>query len=155
MPISAQNTPDLLASHSPFAWLFLLTISTPGNPPLRLVNNPEPIMSRGDQYEPYAFAIVLSADTGEKLPTMTIEIDNIAGDIIEAIRGFSDPPHIKVELVSTQFPDLVEKSLDYLKLKSVTYDSIVIQGQMEVVNVLTAAFPNGSYTPSQFPGLFA
>jgi hypothetical protein len=154
MPLTPQNRPISQQSASPFAWLFLLTITEPGYPPLYLVNNNEPFVSRGITYQPYAFGLVLPADDGESLPTAALSIDNISGEIVEYIRALATPPEIVVELVTSAYPDVVEKRLDFLKLRNVNYDALTITGQLEVNNVLSLGFPDENYDPTHFPGLF-
>lgn len=139
---------------SELVWLFLLTISTPGNPDLCLVNNNESIVSRGVTYQPYPFRLQLPEDTGDRLPVVKLQIDNIAGEIIKAVREFQEPPTIKVEMITNKYPDIVEKSLDSMRLNSVGYDSITIQGELSIVNVLSVKFPSEQYDPVSFPGMF-
>ena len=139
---------------SELVWLFLLTISTPGNPDLLLVNNNEEIISRGKTYLPYPFRLQLPEDTGDRLPVVKLQIDNISGEIIKAVREFQNPPTIKVEMITNKYPDIVEKSLDSMRLNSVGYDSITIQGELSIINVLSVKFPSESYDPISFPGLY-
>lgn len=152
--MNPHNIAEIQRLSSPVAWLFLLTIKTPNNEPLRLVNNNEPFISRGMEFLPYPFDLTLPEDNAETLPVVTLQISNIASEIIEAIRGFSVAPQIDIELVSSAYPDIVEKRLDYLKLRDVTYDSIMITGQLETINVLSSRFPDGDYQPVSYPSLF-
>jgi len=149
-----RNITSLLERSSPTAWFFLLTITPKGGTPMYFVNNNEKVVSRGVTYEPFPFALILPEDTGDRLPKVTITISNISGEIIQAIRAQSTAPDMKVEMVSSAYPDIVEKTLDFLQLRSVNYDAITITGQLEVVNVLTKGFPSESYDPVHFPGLF-
>ena len=150
----SQNTRAIQATSSPVAWLFLLTIMAKDKPPLYLVNNNEPIVSQGIEYLPFPFQLNLPSDDGESLPKVSLKISNISNEIIEAIRSELTPPELKVELVSSAYPDIVEKRLDFLKLRSVSYDAITITGQLEVVNVMTNAFPSEVYDPVHYPGMF-
>jgi hypothetical protein len=154
MPLTSQNTPIAQQTASPYAWFILLTITEAGQPPLYLVNNNEPFVSRGVTYQPYAFGITLPADDGESLPKVSLSIDNISGDIVEYIRAIKDPPDIIAELVTSAYPDIVEKRLDFLKMRQVTYDAMTITGQLEVHNILSLAFPDEVYDPAHYPGLF-
>lgn len=149
-----ENIRSIQDTSSPVAWLFLLTIKAKDKPPLYLVNNNEPIISQGIQYEPFPFKLNLPSDDGETLPKISLVISNISNEIIEAIRSELTPPELKVELVSSAYPDLVEKRLDFLKLRSVSYDAITITGQLEVLNVMTNAFPSEVYDPVHFPGMY-
>lgn len=119
-----------------------------------MVNNNEEVVSRGKTYLPYPFRMQLPDDTGDKLPVVKLQIDNISGEIIKAIREFTEPPKIKVEMITNLYPDTVEKSLDSLQLRTVNYDSITIQGDLSVVNVLSVKFPSEEYSPVRFPALF-
>jgi len=150
----SENTRAIQATSSSVAWLFLLTIQAKDKPPLYLVNNNEPIISQGIEYLPFPFQLNLPSDDGESLPKVSLKISNISNEIIEAIRSELTPPELKVELVSSAYPDIVEKRLDFLKLRSVSYDAITITGQLEVVNVMTNAFPSEVYDPVHFPGMF-
>jgi hypothetical protein len=91
MPLDPQNLPDVLASSSNAAWFFLLTI-TPANAadyPINLVNNNEPVTSNGIVYQPYPFRMTLPLDTGDKIPNITLTIDNVDQLIVNSIReGF-------------------------------------------------------------------
>lgn len=152
--MNPSNIRHLQEVSSPVAWLFLLKIQTPDNPPLYLVNNNQEFISQGITYLPYPFQIILPEDTGDKLPMVTLSISNIDGSIIDAIRGFSQAPEISVKLVSSAYPDLVEKELNYLKLRNVSYDALNVTGQLETVNVLSRRFPEGTYDPVHFPAIF-
>lgn len=152
--MDSRNIAGSQGLNSELVWLFLLTISTPNDPPLLLVNNNEEVVSRGKTYLPYPFRMQLPDDTGDKLPVVKLQIDNIAGEIIKAIREFTEPPKIKVEMITNLYPDTVEKSLDSLQLRTVNYDSITIQGDLSVVNVLSVKFPSEEYSPVRFPALF-
>jgi len=154
MMISTGNQRSIQATSSPVAWLFLLTIETKDKPPLHLVNNNEVFRSNGIDYQPFPFALNLPSDTGERLPRIQIAISNISNEIIEAIRSESTPPVLTIELVSSAFPDIVEKRLDFLTLRSVSYDATTITGELEVINVMSSGFPSEVYDPIHFPGLF-
>lgn len=154
MPISVQNTPSLLGTSTDVVWMYLLTITASSGPPLYLVNNNEPVTSRGIEFLPYPFALVLPEDFGDQLPQVQISIDNISLEIVDFIRGEIIAPTIKVELVTSAFPDIVEKSLDFLQLRDVKYDAMAITGTLEVINVLNTRFPAESYDPTRYPALF-
>jgi hypothetical protein len=152
--VSPQNQADIQATSSSVAWLFLLTIEAKDKPPLYLVNNNEVFVSNGIEYQPFPFALNLPSDTGERLPRIQIVISNISNEIIEAIRAEITPPVLTIEMVSSAYPDIVEKRLDFLTLRGVSYDASTITGELEVINVMSTAFPAESYSPVHYPGLF-
>jgi hypothetical protein len=152
--VQPQNIPAALASSSDVVWLALLTISITGYPSLYIVNNSAPIVSRGVQYEPYPFAVTLPVDDTETLPAVSLVISNLDAAIVEFVRSQKYPPSIKIEVVTSAYPDIVEKSLTFLKLVSVSYDAMQLTGTLNVDDFLTQGFPAESYVPPQFPGLF-
>ncbi|SCK48975.1 protein of unknown function [Variovorax sp. HW608] len=154
MPISQTNIRAVLESSSSVVWLFLLTITQTGLDPLRVVNNNEAVVSRGYSFAPFPFTVVLPPDDSEALPKVTLSLVNVDASIIEYIRSQLTPPAITIELVTSAYPDTVEVALDFLKLTTVTYDAITIQGSLDVDNFLAQRFPAEAYLPPQFPGLF-
>ncbi len=152
--VQPENQRDIQATSSSAAWLFLLTVEAKGKPPLYLVNNNEVLVSNGIEYQPFPFALKLPDDTGERLPKIQLNISNISNEIIEAIRAESTPPTLSIDLVSSAFPDIVEKRLDFLTLRSVTYDANSITADLEVSNVMSSGFPAEVYDPVHYPGLF-
>lgn len=135
------------------AFLWLLTITT-SKENILLVNNMEDIVSRGQKYTAYPFDISLPVEDGSKALALTIKIDNVDQVLIEAIRGFLEPPVMKLELVLSSDLNTVEKKIDFLRLSNVEYDQLQIRGQLKPNNVLGNSFPASSYDPAQFPALF-
>ena len=154
MPISTQNAPALNASSTDVAFFFLLTVSDGVNPDIRLVNNNEDVVSRGQTFMAYPFSLVLPDDDTTRAPTCKITVDNVDLRLIEMIRALPDAPTVKVELVTSAYPDLVEREIDYLKVRSVDYDALAIQFTLEIQNILARKFPEGSYDPIQVGDLF-
>jgi hypothetical protein len=135
-------------------WFYLVSISTPSDPTIYLVNNNEPVTSRGNVYQPFPMELRLPQEDSESLPTVEITFLNLANEIVEAIRKLSRPPQITIELVTNISPDFVERTVDFAVLRNVTYDAISISGRLDLQNVLTSAIPSESYSPQRFPGLF-
>ena len=146
-------TPAIYQSTTNEAFLWLLTITT-SKENILLVNNMEDIVSRGEKYTAYPFDISLPVEDGSKALALTIKIDNVDQVLIEAIRGFLEPPVMKLELVLSSDFNTVEKKIDFLRLSNVEYDQLQIRGQLKPNNVLGNSFPASSYDPAQFPALF-
>lgn len=154
MPISPVTARIINASSTDAAFLYLLTITPYGEEPIYLVNNLEPVTSRGITYQPYPFSMILPADDSSRIPAVTITIDNVDKLLIEAIRGQLRPPSIKLELITTMDPDNPEKVLDFLELRDVTYDAMTIQGTLAVANIMSQSWPKERYDPVSFPDIF-
>lgn len=155
MTISPQNIPALNASSTSVAWFFLLSITpASGTEVIHLVNNNEPVESNGIVYMPYPFSLTLPLDTGDRIPQIQLSIDNVDQLLVNAIRELELAPSIRVQLITSAFPDLVEKDLDFLKLRNVSYDAMSITGTLEVASVWARKFPSEVVDPTRYPALF-
>jgi hypothetical protein len=153
MPLTVNGNIEANAISSPVAWLALLTFTLPGQEPLRVVNNTEDVVSRGNTFLSSGFEFILPNDDGESLPQVKLTIPNADRNIIEWIRGFPTAPTLMLEIVLSNAPDVVERSIDWMRLASVNYDALQITGTLVVENVLSAGYPSESYSPTRFPGL--
>lgn len=153
MPLSSNAAAAANTPSSSIAWLTLLTFTIPGLDPLRVVNNTEDIISRGNTFLACGFEIILPVDDGETMPTVKLTIPNADREIIEWIRGFPVAPALMMEIILSNSPDVVERSIDWMRLADVTYDALQITGTLAVENVLSAGFPSEKYSPVRFPAL--
>jgi len=161
-----RNTPSIFATQTDVVWLYLLKLVMTGTPAdggpstLRLVNNSEAIISKCEDgitaqtYEPFPFELILPQDDADTLPSAKIRFANFADGLVQAIRGWITPPKVTLYVVTHNYPDVVEKELANLTLRNVSYDSLSINGSLEVNNILTRRFPKDRYDPVFFPGLF-
>lgn len=146
-------TPAIYQTSTNEAFLWLLTI-TSANETLRVVNNMEDVVSRGNTFTAYPFNISLPVEDGAKELALTLTIDNVDQMLVEAIRGFLEPPMMTLELVLSSDFNTVEKKIDFLRLANVEYDALQIRGSLKPINVLGNSFPASNYDPAQFPSLF-
>lgn len=140
------------AEYTEESFFYLLTIT--GTESIYLVNNNEPLTSNGQEFTPYPFSIILQNDSDDKVPTLKLVIDNTDLALIELIRALEEAPTFKIELVLGSTPDTIEKTIDFLKMKTVSYDKSSIQADLVSDTILFRSFPKGKYNPIQFPGLF-
>ena len=155
MALSSTAIQSAQALETPNAWLMLMTIVPAVGDTMYIVNNTEAITSNGQEYIAYPFAPVLSTDDGEKLPEVSIVIDNVHRDLVEAIRTLLDPPTVTIQLVLSEYPDDVEMTISDLVLRNVTYDQFTIQGKLYTDDLLSSRHPEGSQNLSGgYLGLF-
>lgn len=153
--LSGDALASVFAQETGEVWLILLTIAHQDlATPIYLVNNTEPVSSRGNEYQPLGFDIVMPELNGQTLPQVTLTIDNVGRDLIELMRTITVPPVITVEVVLANNPDQVETSLTDFRLTDIKYTRIAITGTLAVEDILREPVPSGRFTPSQFPGLF-
>lgn len=136
-------------------FLSLLTFTHPDMPEvLRFVDNTKEIVSNGETFLPYPFTIVLPDDKDGVLPQVKLSIDNVDKRLTTAIRGFSNPPIVTLQIILASSPDRVEIRLDHLKLRNVTFDAFTIEASLVIDSPMSRRFPASTYNPKQFLALF-
>ena len=94
--------------------------------PIYFVDNTVEVISNGKTYQPYPFRITLPEDKVGVLPSVDLTIDNVDQTLIEAIRGFSNPPIVTLKIILASNPDNIEIQLDNLKLRNVKFEMLTI-----------------------------
>lgn len=144
----------LLAQNSDEVWLVLLTISHPQMSTVRVVNNTESIVSRGDAYEAFPFEIALPSDVADRLSAVQLRISNVDRRFVEAVRSLPTMPRVKLEVIAASRPDDVEVGPFEFEMSTANYDVDRIEATLTYEPVMHLAFPVGTFNPQQFPGLF-
>lgn len=145
-----------LAQETGEVFLVLLTISHDDiiGGPIRVVNNTEDILSRGNTFIAFPFELQLPDDSTERAPLARLSIDNISREIAQAIRTITSPPTVTIELILADAPDDIELSLPEFTLRNVTWDVQSVAGDLMVQDLISEPYPVGVYDPSRFPALF-
>lgn len=154
-PMTQGGIESLLAHDSRDVWLVLMTIEADtGN--LYLVNNNEPLTSRGIDFEAYPFEILAPNDTLDSAPDAKVTIGNVDQRIIHTLRSITNPPKFTFEIVRFSHPDNIEMKVTDLIMRSVSWDAAAITATLSVEDVFNQPFPSGSgtYSPRQFPSMF-
>lgn len=141
--------------------LDLLTIESPElDAPLRLVNNPSALVSRGQTFEPWAFQIPAPGEREDRLPSVTLIMDAIydpdgpmtlgaVGTINTINTGTAT-----LEWVLFSAPDSVEYGPFTFTIIKSSFDAQQIAVELAYEDLLNAAHPGFFFTPSNFPALF-
>lgn len=147
---------DSFATETGNVWLILLEVNhTSLGTPHYLVNDTLEIESGGITYTPYPFEIILSDDDGERLPEVSLTIDNVHRDLVEIVRTMLEPPEITVKLVLSSDPDTVELTLSNLVLRNVDWDAYTLKGILYSDDILNQRYPEGTMSLSAgYLGLF-
>lgn len=140
-------------SSDPFLTLVTLTHES-FDAPIRLVNNNEDIVSRGETFMAFPVKVRLPVDDGETAREFTLEFDNVALDLIDNIRSVTSQIGVKLELIFASIPDDVQISQEDLKIQSINYNSRVISARVILDNFLNIEVTSERYGPANFPGIF-
>lgn len=149
MAMFSQETAECFA--------ILLTISHPElEEPIRVNNSGTDIVRGGDIFVAYSFDIQMPEDTSDRLPEVTLSIDNISQEIVTAIRIL--PPRIRptvtVEVVMTSSPTVIEAGPIVFGASSFTYDAMTITCTLAFQPILAEPYPAWTFNPHNSPGLF-
>ena len=123
--------------------------------PLRFTSDGVDTISNGDTYTAYPFEIVLPSNTEEGISQGRITIDNIDQSLITAIRSISsEPMDVSMSIVLASDPDTIEVIFTGFRFTNITYNALVISGEITIEFFLNEPFPGDTFLPSTFPGLF-
>lgn len=155
MSYSQKLVEAVLAPNTGEVFLFLLTFTHESLPePIRLVNDIDPIISRGNDFIAFPLEITLPMDDGENLPTLQISCQNASLELIDEIRSLQSPMSMKIELILASTPDYVEYEIDEMRVASVEYTKDSLTLTCTVDDLMNTSFPKERYLPSNFAGLF-
>lgn len=135
-------------------FLVLLTMTHPSLAvPIRVVNNNEDVVSRGNNYIALGFEVSLPGEEPDRPTLASLKIDNVDRTVIVALRQILTPPLVTLEVVLAGTPSTVEASFTGLILRNVIYDEATITGELAFEQILVEPV-SISIVPARFPGLF-
>jgi hypothetical protein len=153
--LSTTGKASIFAASTAEVWLHLLIIDHDDlTAPIRLVDNTEAVVSRGDTYLPFAFRPQIPAEVDGQLPKVELQIDAVDQTIIAALEVLQTPPTITLEVVMAGTPDTVERGPWYFTIRSLNYNALTIRSELTYEALTAEPFPYRRFTPTEFPGLF-
>ncbi len=154
-PLSTTGKASLFAPATGEVWLHLLTIDHDDlTSPIRLVDNNEAVVSRGDTYLPFAFRPQIPAEVDGQLPKVELQIDAVDQTIIAQLEELQTPPTITLEVIMAGTPDTVERGPWYFTIRSINYNALTIRSELTYEALTAEPFPYRRFSPLEFPGLF-
>jgi len=131
------------------------------DPPLRFVNNVEDISVNGVVYTAVGFDLVLPEEKDEGFSRASITINNADQWFTSTLRSLSGEFKIEIALVSATDesadpPEFNEVEVSFLPMRilDIEYDAMKVVGNLSYESVADKRFPNDSFDPYNFPGLF-
>jgi hypothetical protein len=155
MTLSATAIHEAFSENSGVAWHILLDIEHPDlTATLRFVNAYSNVVSNGDTYNSFPFEIVLPDSDGENPQRAMLRIDNISREVYAAIWALDPSPSIRISVVLSSQPDVVEYQSGKLYINQVTADEIALEGELVPQQYSTESWPGAVVNPERFPGLW-
>jgi len=158
---------DMFAAETGTAMILLMTLTHPDwDAPVRVSTDPTArldettteilygTLSQGDNFYFLPLRITLPSQTEEGPLRMRMSMDNVSRELVSALRSLPSPPSVDVELVAGLQTDVVLASWPQFLLVNVQYDANEIVGELVLEMLVHEPFPAGTFTPSEFPGLF-
>lgn len=152
--VSAQLLAQLFGQVSNDPFLMLVTLSHSSFSTIRLVNNTVDITSRGQTYSAFPMEITLASDDGESAREVRITFDNVSLELIDELRSVTTSIDVKVEMALASTPNVIELSIEELKLRSITYNKNSVSAVLYMDSFLNTEMDAEKYLPSIYPGLF-
>lgn len=121
--------------------------------PILVVNNKENITSNGDEYTAFPFEILLPDSNDSAPPRAKLKIDNVSREIAQAIRTITSPPSVTIKVVRPETPDTVEAVFTGMKLLSVPYDALTVEGELFFEDLTREPFPAYTFNPANYRGI--
>lgn len=157
MPRSLSNAFRVASNRlqTDVAFLILLTIRySPSKTIYRVTDNTEDIVSRGETYTAYPFALQLPVESGEEIGIAQLTIDNVDLLLVDMLREAEEAPRVDIEVVLSSAVDVVEIAVLDLALRDVQWDASTITAKLFNEDFLSQSFPSDIYNPQEFAGLF-
>lgn len=98
--------------------------------------------------------ITLPTEHEANAPSCSITMHDVTRYIMPLIRQLNGPPMVKLDLVLSKTPNVVEASFSEFYLNGITYSAESISAQLTMINYAVEPFPAHSFTPALFPGMF-
>jgi len=146
----------IYSSESGEVFVVLLTIDHPDFLlPIRVGSDAVQVTSDGNVHLPYPFRVSMPSELEDRLPEVTLEIDNVDRQIVDAVRSVGGSPMtVTMKVVLASSPNVIEAGPIEFTLRDVSYDASVVQGSLGFDDPLNEPFPGDSFTPARFSGLF-
>ncbi len=137
----------------PFLVLLTIEVDAPGEW-VRVVNNTENIVSRGETFIGCPFQIALPDINDYTSSDATLTIDNVDPRIWQGVRMLTAAPNTILEVILASEPDDVMLRTEGLRLREAQATSQSITGKLVPDTIWQTGFPAHDFDPSQNPGMF-
>jgi len=112
------------------------------------------VTSNGNDYTFLPMQISLPSEGEAQAPRCSIVMYDVTRYLTPVIRSITAPPRIKLELVLTKTPDIVEVSFTDFYINNFTYNADSVSADLAMTDYEREPFPMHSFTPRYFPGMF-
>lgn len=112
------------------------------------------VVSRGQNFIFLPLEITLPTEEEAQAPKCSITLHDVTRYIMPIIRTLNGPPSVKLELVLSSTPDVVEASFSEFYMTGITYNADSVSAQLAMIDYALEPMPAHSFSPKLFPGLY-
>lgn len=98
--------------------------------------------------------ISLPSEDEAQAPRCSIVLNDVTQYLTPIIRNITAPPRIKLELVLSKTPNVIEVSFSEFYINNFSYNSQSVTADLAMIDYEREPFPMHSFTPRYFPGMF-
>lgn len=167
--MSASALEALFASETDKDLILLVTVYNPDNPTqevLRICDGftqrisetdtdvTYGVVSNSKQFTFIPVEITLPDESEGSSPRCSITFHDVTRYIMPIARTISSRPRVKLELVLSSSPNTVEATFDSFYITNFSYTADKVVAELNMINYDIEPFPQYSFSPVYFPGLF-
>lgn len=112
------------------------------------------VTSNGNDYMFLPMEISLPSEDEAQAPKCSIVMYDVTRYLTPIIRTITSPPKVKMELVLSKTPDVVEVSFSDFFISNFNYNVDSVSAELSMIDYEREPFPMHSFTPQYFPGMF-
>ena len=160
--LTPETKQALFASETSEVFVILLTITHADlqGGAIRVCSNSVDVVHGVDTYLAYPFELSLPPQSEDRPPVASLRIDNVHRLIVESIRSITGAPTVKMEVARLEEVAGViqvaeiEATFDDFMLRNVSYNALVVEGELSLEHFVEEPYPAGVFSPTEFPGIF-
>jgi len=112
------------------------------------------VTSRSDDFVFLPMEISLPTEEEAQAPRCSIVMRDVTKYVIPLVRTIVGPPKVKMELVLSKTPDIVEASFTGFYISNFSYNADSVTADLSMIDYEREPFPMHAFTPAYFPGMF-
>ncbi len=112
------------------------------------------VTSNGNDYMFLPMEITLPSEDEAQAPKCSIVMYDVTRHLTPIIRTIASPPRVKMELVLSKTPDVIEVSFSDFFISNFNYNADSVSAELSMIDYEREPFPMHSFTPQYFPGMF-
>lgn len=112
------------------------------------------VVSNNLEYTFVPMQLSLPSEDEAQAPRCSIVLNDVTRYVTPLIRTITAPPRIKIELVLSKSPDVIEVSFSDFYINNFMYNAESVTADLAMIDYEREPFPMHSFTPRYFPGMF-